>query len=80
MNICNKGVNMQNNVIQFEQKPSLFLESEFLRARDIAKIFSVSPATVTGWIKNKYLKVYKIGKTKLFKKEEVLNLPSVLGS
>ena len=47
---------MQNNVIQFEQKPSLFLESEFLRARDIAKIFSVSPATVTGWIKNKYLK------------------------
>lgn len=71
---------MHNNVIQFEQKPSLLLESEFIRAKDIAKIFSVSPATVSGWIRGKYLKVYKIGKTKLFKKEEVLNLPSLLGS
>lgn len=71
---------MNKNVIHFEQKPSLLLESEFIRAKDIAKIFSVSPATVSGWIRGNYLKVYKIGKTKLFKKEEVLNLPSVLGS
>lgn len=68
------------NVIRLENKPSLLFESEYIRAKDIAKIFSVSPATVTGWINNKYLKVYKIGKTKLFKKEEVLNLPSLLGS
>lgn len=71
---------MENNIIRFEQKPSLFIQTEFLRARDIAKIFNVSPSTVTGWIKNKYLQVYKIGKTKLFKKEDVLNLPTALGS
>lgn len=68
------------NVIQFENKPSLLFKSEYIRAKDIANIFGVSPATVTGWIRNKYLNVYKIGKTKLFKKDEVLNLPSLLRS
>jgi len=49
------------------------IEKQFITIKEISTVIDVSVPTINRWIRNNYIPSYKIGKRRLFKKEEIDN-------
>ena len=63
-----------NNVINFERR---IQGEEFLRAKDIQKIFNIARSTVDNWVRYGYLTRHKVGRNIFYDKLEVEKLQKV---
>lgn len=55
-------------------------ETDFIRAREAAAILKISRPTLTKYTRNSFIKVYRIGHTVRYKKDEIEKAVAHVGS